>query len=100
MGFTSASTNSEEDDFDSILSTLYISKDYQRQGIGQLLLKAAVNKLKEQGVKSLIIWVFAVNPSRKFYERLGGKLVKEKLVNQGKNILEVAYGWNDIEKFQ
>lgn len=100
VGFTSISTNSHEVGFDSILSTLYITKDYQRQGIGQLLVSAAVTKLKERPVKSLIIWVLAENPSRKFYERLGGKLVKEKIVNQGKDILEVAYGWDDIENIK
>jgi L-amino acid N-acyltransferase YncA len=100
VGFTSTSTNSEEDGFDSILSTLYISEDYQMQGIGQSLIRVAANKLKQQHVKSLIVWVFAENPSKKFYERLGGKLVKEKMVNQGKSILEVAYGWDDIEKLR
>ena len=100
VGFTSTSTNSEEDGFDSILSTLYISENYQRQGIGQSLVRVAVKKLKEQHVKSLIVWVFAENPSKKFYERLGGKLVKEKIVNQGKDILEVAYGWDDIKELE
>jgi len=100
VGFTSTSTNSEENGYDSILSTIYISEDYQRQGIGQSLVRVVVNKLREQHVKSLIVWVFAENPSKKFYERLGGKLVKEKIVNQGKDILEVAYGWNNIDKLE
>lgn len=100
VGFASTLDNNKGGGFDSILSTLYISKDYQRQGIGQSLVMSAVSKLKEQHVKSMIVWVFSENPSRKFYERLGGKLVKEKMVNEGKDILEVAYGWDDIEKLE
>ncbi|WP_157950064.1 GNAT family N-acetyltransferase [Vallitalea okinawensis] len=98
VGFTSASTISGDDSFEGLLSTLYISKYHQRQGIGQLLVQAAIKKLIEKNIKSLMVWVYAENPSRNFYERLGGRPVKEKIVNRGKKVSEVAYGWDDITK--
>jgi hypothetical protein len=43
-----------------------------------------------------LLWVLAENPSRKFYERLGGQLVYEKTVTiGGVPLIEVAYGWRD-----
>jgi hypothetical protein len=44
------------------------------------------------------VWVLADNPSRGFYEKLGGKFVYEKAVRIGGIALrEVAYGWEDIQ---
>lgn len=100
VGFTSVSTMSGDDEFEGLLSTLYISKNYQCQGIGRLLVKAAVIKMIENDIRSLIVWVYVKNPSCKFYERFGGRLVKEKIVNRGKEVLEVAYGWDDIKKLE
>lgn len=100
VGFASVSNKNEDDKFDGIVSTLYILKDYQGRGIGKQLFYASVNKLKELNARNLIIWVFAENKSRGFYEKMGGKLVKEQWVNIGnKDILEVAYGWDDIKKY-
>lgn len=42
----------------------------------------------------MLIWVLLDNPSRKFYETLGGALVGEKSVTVGETtVVEVAYGW-------
>lgn len=100
VGFTSASNKNEDSKFDSVLSTIYIFKKYQKQGIGKLLVSSVVSKLKELNAKRLIVWVFAENPSRGFYEKLGGILVGKKTVNKGKEILEVAYGWDNLEDLE
>lgn len=97
VGFASASNKNQDSKFDSILSTIYILKKYQKQGIGKLLVSSVVSKLKELGAKCLIVWVFVENPSRSFYEKLGGELVGEKIVNRSKDLLEVAYGWDNLE---
>jgi len=45
----------------------------------------------------MLIWVLAKNPSRAFYEALGGQRVYEKqIVIGGETLVEVAYGWRDI----
>lgn len=96
LGFASASIENKEET-DSILYTIYILKEYQRQGIGKLLLKSIVKDLKTLKAKSMITWVFEDNPSRRFYEALGAKKFKEKLVNiRERDIKEIAYIWDDI----
>jgi hypothetical protein len=45
---------------------------------------------------SLLVWVLATNPARKFYERLGGQLVYETPTTiAGASLIEVGYGWMD-----
>lgn len=52
------------------------------------------------GVASMATWVLARNPSRKFYEALGGKVIAEREVDRdGESFAEIAYGWSDLSKF-
>jgi hypothetical protein len=45
---------------------------------------------------SLLIWVMADNPSRLFYEALGGQRVRERReMTGGVEVMDVAYGWLD-----
>jgi hypothetical protein len=45
---------------------------------------------------SLLVWVLADNPARKFYEALGGQYVYDKQVSIGNaRLIEVAYGWRN-----
>ncbi len=46
----------------------------------------------------MLIWVLADNPSRRFYERLGGQLVREAEVELGgQRLRELAYGWKNLD---
>jgi hypothetical protein len=46
----------------------------------------------------MMVWVLADNPSRRFYEALGGTLVTNKVIElAGKSLIEVAYGWYDLQ---
>lgn len=77
---------------------IYILQEAQRRGIGRQLAAAIVQRLLQQGIESLLIWVLADNPSRAFYEALGGQLVQEKPVEiGGVKLREVAYGWTHIQ---
>jgi hypothetical protein len=46
----------------------------------------------------MLVWVLADNPSRGFYEQMGGRYVMEKeiVIGGDKPLQEVAYGWPDI----
>jgi hypothetical protein len=45
----------------------------------------------------MAVWVLARNPSRKFYESLGGQLIGEQEIERGgESFTEVAYGWRDL----
>ena len=82
--------------FSGELWAMYILQEYQRQGIGHLLVETVANRLAAQQHASMIVWVLADNPCRRFYESLGGVLSGEKtLVIGGKTLTEVAYGWPD-----
>lgn len=81
---------------------LYVLPQYQNQGIGRELVAACVQHLIQQlKAETMLIWVIAENPYRKFYETLGGKKVKEKAQEiGGRMILEVGYGWKEIHKLE
>ena len=67
------------------------------QGIGRRLARTFVEKLLTMGIDSMLLWVFTVNPARKFYEALGGQLVRASNFEiEGVTIDEVAYGWLNI----
>jgi L-amino acid N-acyltransferase YncA len=79
------------------LYAMYLRERYQRRGIGRQLTMAVVNRLLHEGFSSMLAWVLAANPSRAFYEALGGQQVREKSVTiGGMQCVEVAYGWPDL----
>ena len=48
----------------------------------------------------MLVWVLTENPSRAFYERMGGRFVREAPVTIcGAPLVEVAYGWDDLGMF-
>ncbi|HSJ86859.1 MAG TPA: GNAT family N-acetyltransferase [Anaerolineales bacterium] len=78
---------------------LYVLPQYQNHGIGRQLVAACLQHLVHNlNVKSLLIWVIAENPYRKFYESLGGKAVLEKTQEIGGRLIrEIGYGWEEID---
>lgn len=98
VGFVSGGPNrNDEPLYQSELYAIYILQAYHGRGLGQQLTVALVEKLLQMGMNSMILWVFATNPARHFYEALGGQLVKASQFEiSGAIIDEVAYGWLDI----
>jgi len=79
--------------------TLYVTPDCQNQGIGTALLSAAFKRLAEQSMNGVMIWVLARNPSRFFYEAMGGvKAAARKERLWGSVLPEIAYGWPDATR--
>lgn len=99
VGFASGGSNREGDrDYDGELYAIYLLKEYQRRGIGHMLVSAVVKRLLQEGMTSMLVWVLADNPSCAFYESLGGKLVSEKeIIIGGATLIEVAYGWLNLQ---
>lgn len=77
---------------------IYLRAEHQRHGLGRRLLRAVAANLLAQGYPSLLLWALAANhPARRFYEALGGQLLRAKdTVIGGATVPEVAYGWRDI----
>ncbi|NOT55046.1 MAG: GNAT family N-acetyltransferase [Deltaproteobacteria bacterium] len=81
------------------LYAIYLLAAYQRHGLGRQLTQAVVTGLLQHGLSSMLVWVLADNPSRAFYEALGGQYVTEQEVTIGSaRLTEVAYGWSDIRE--
>jgi len=100
LGFGSCGPNRSDRRFAGEVFTLYVAPDWQNQGIGRRLLIALFRRLVAAGRRSAIVWVLRDNPSRFFYERLGGRQVTYKtLAFAGSAVEAVAYGWGDLPGF-
>ncbi|MGE0224688.1 MAG: N-acetyltransferase family protein [Acetobacteraceae bacterium] len=81
------------------VETLYVLDDWRDRGVGRRLMRAAAAHLAEVGCKSAYLWVLRDNPSRWFYERLGGRAVAEAAIQVGgQQVIQVAFVWDPIEK--
>lgn len=101
IGFSNYGLPQEKgSEFDGELFAIYILHAAHKQGLGRSLVNAVVNGLREQGHKSMMVWVLKDNPARGFYERLGGVYLYEKPIEiGGAKLMEVAYGWRDLNTF-
>jgi ribosomal protein S18 acetylase RimI-like enzyme len=80
--------------------TLYVTPDAQNRGVGRQLIAALFERLRYSGKNSALIWVIRANPSRFFYQRLGGKVILTRRIRVGGEPVEaVAYGWPDLAAF-
>ena len=78
--------------------TLYVESDFQNQGLGRRLLDALFRQLRADGCDTAILWMLADNPTRFFYEGMGGAPVGERTdTMSGQDVDEVAYAWRDLE---
>ena len=83
--------------FSSELYAVYLLVAYQGHGLGRQLVRALAADLREAGHTSMLVWVLAENPSRHFYEALGGQLVERRATEiGGASLDELGYGWADI----
>jgi GNAT superfamily N-acetyltransferase len=86
--------------FDGELGAIYLLASHQKRGAGAALTRRIAGALVERGFRSMVVWVLEANPSRGFYERMGGALVAEQGIEIGGVTLpEVAYGWKDLSAF-
>jgi GNAT superfamily N-acetyltransferase len=91
VGFSSVG-KAEDERFDAELYTLYLLKSHHGRGIGRRLWDAALGFARGQGAKNLTLWVLETNPSRGFYERMGGTLAGRRVATfGGVEIAEVSY---------
>jgi ribosomal protein S18 acetylase RimI-like enzyme len=84
---------------DGEVYTLYLLADWRNQGIGRLLLHRLFDALAKRGFGSAIIWVLADNPSRFFYETMGGRMAAERVKKLwGAPVRQFAYGWESLRQ--
>ena len=76
---------------------IYLQPEAWRHGVGRALFAEATAWLRAQALSGLVVWVPALNvDARRFYEKLGGKLVAERPIGiASRPFVEVAYGWSE-----
>ncbi|KAJ6786935.1 hypothetical protein PWT90_00077 [Aphanocladium album] len=83
--------------YDSEIYRLYVLNEAKGQGLGRKLMRAMADSLAANGMTRPMLWVAAENPTRTFYEHLGGREFARKTeVVGGVDLEEIAYGWEDL----
>lgn len=78
------------------LYAIYLLRSVQGGGWGRRLFKTAQNRLIEQGVRDMYLWVLADNPTLGFYRHMGGVEIGRKMLNiGGKELEEIALCWKE-----
>lgn len=97
-GFASAGPSREKSlPYEGEVYTLYVAPGWTGQGIGAAMLSSVFRLFSKGGYNGMIIWALADNPSRFFYEAMGGKLAAERDHPMwGKTLREIGYGWSDL----
>ncbi len=98
VGFASVGRHRASTPGEGEIYTLYVLDDWREAGIGRRLMHAGARRLAERGCRSAFLWVLSDNPSRWFYERLGGRAVTVGTTHVGgRPVQQTAYLWNPIE---
>jgi L-amino acid N-acyltransferase YncA len=80
------------------LYAIYLLKPFQGRGLGRQLVQAVLKDLEKSNLRSFLIWVLEENPSKYFYEKLGGREVKQQGIEiGGVTLQEIAYGWEELK---
>ncbi len=83
---------------DGEFETLYVLDDWRDRGVGRQLLHAGAAHLAASGCRSAFLWVLRDNPSKWFYQHLGGRPGAQSVTHvAGASVPQVAYVWNPIE---
>jgi ribosomal protein S18 acetylase RimI-like enzyme len=79
--------------FEGELDKIYVLRAWHRSGIGRALVERVARRFLAQGVRSMLLFGDARNPSNGFYERLGA----ERLINPTGEF-HGGYGWRDLAR--
>jgi L-amino acid N-acyltransferase YncA len=83
---------------DAELYAIYLLAEAQGKGIGTALLIELAKHLKEEGFRSMIVWVLEANNSLRFYEKTGAIRITAKEIEIGGALLRVvAYAWAKLK---
>ncbi|MEM7123516.1 MAG: GNAT family N-acetyltransferase [Pseudomonadota bacterium] len=83
-----------DSDWNGEIYTLYLLPDWHGQGLGRQLMEALFDCLRLARLRRVILWVLEANPTRFFYEAMGGRLIARRSEPFAGVLLdELAYGW-------
>jgi GNAT superfamily N-acetyltransferase len=94
MGFISFLLSLHHDDA-ALIDALHVNPPSWRQGVGRLLCETALEKIKKNGFRSVMTWLFEGNKAMEtFYQSMGFKntsIYKSNELGEGIASLEVQY---------
>lgn len=73
---------SDECENSAEIHSLYVLKEYQKNGYGKMLYDYAVEDILKNDIHRLVIGCLDGNPSNEFYKHLGGKLIGNRLFRE------------------
>jgi GNAT superfamily N-acetyltransferase len=81
------------------ISLLYVLDDWRERGLGRRLIRSVGLHLAGNGCRNAFLWVLRDNPSRWFYQRLGGRPVAEGRIRfAGRELEQTAFLWDPIDR--
>ena len=98
VGFADFGAAREDiDAYEGELYAIYLLPEFQRQGVGERLFRLGVEFLVGRGMGSAYLLALEVSPYRRFYGKMGGRVVGRKRVEiEGVAYDELVYGWDDL----
>ncbi|WP_322802635.1 GNAT family N-acetyltransferase [Thermoflexus sp.] len=98
VGFAAAGPERTGDEvYRGEVYAIYVLPEHQRQGIDRRLMSICARELLRDGIDTLLVWVLEANPARRFYEQLGGELVRTGWMEiGGARLRQLGYGWRDL----
>lgn len=99
VGFASCGRERDGDErYEGELYAIYLRLGARGRGHGRALVETAAAALAIRGMTSMVVWVLRANVlARGFYERLGGRYLRERPLDlgPGMDVPEVSYLWPD-----
>jgi ribosomal protein S18 acetylase RimI-like enzyme len=85
--------------YESEIGAIYVLREFQKRKIGTRLLSTMCLDLIGRGFTATSLWVLRDNlRARRFYERYAGRVIAEREeVRDDAVLVELAYGWPDLE---
>jgi len=79
------------------LYVLHVGPEAQGRGVGRALMRVVAERLAEDGITTLLVWMLRENhAARRFYAALGGQFVREQpALFEGMLLMDAGYGWLD-----
>jgi ribosomal protein S18 acetylase RimI-like enzyme len=99
VGFADFGAARGTDLFEAELYAIYLLPEFQRKGIGGGLFRFCQNEIVAAGLDSMCLEALEVSPYRRFYEKMGGRIVGEgahKLA--GVEYKTLIYGWENLRR--
>jgi len=96
IAFIMAGKNQNHDlGYKGEIYNLHVAPAFQSHGIGRYLVYRVSQVFRQRNWHNMMVWALAENPSRRFYEKLGGRIITQAIDEyRGFRAPVIAYGWD------